>query len=848
MQFRDNQLVLLRSRDRLKFMWAKGDWLLAMGLLLSLVPYAGAADFTIGNPQLSVTVSEQDGSYEIRTSNSDTPVLHSFVAAQINQHWVKSNDYPSHQIKRSDFDDVLGHGQQLTVTCRGSAGRANLIYVIRIYEQFPFGDIEVQVQNHTSGPITVQSLRSVDVKGDRVVDLGGSENSERVLSDTWSESNFHVRDLSPVPQGMHFAIGSQLIYNRESKQGLFFGALTADRLATILRLQVEDIGDKATARSYTIDSSGVTEIKMTSKWFRESSPENRVQLSLPVSRGTFISSERLMFAVGSDYHALLEHYGAAIRKLHHARVDSPSLMGWWTSPMEYNFTVNEGQAATNAQWLSEHLKQLGYDFFQIDSPYLYSFGEYTHPNARMYPHGMRNLAAEVSQLGLKFGIWVSPFEVGERSWVFKQHQDWLLRNSRGQPIVGPEVELKERFGILDTTHPGAQAYLRQTYKALTREWGLRYIKLDFMDMTAVEGNYHRPHTTALEALRIGLQVIRDAVGDDVLLDKDGSPMLTPVGIVDEGRVSGDAGHSFAVWKDRSPGILARYYMHRNFFVNDPDAFTLLKEVPKLPMLDPDYNNIAWGPLTLDEAQMSIVLAANTGGMFSIGDDLPSLSTDSERVRLLSNKDLLQMVKLGKASRPIDLLDYSPEDLQPSVTFLREDDRQSMLTVFNWTEQPRSHEFSLADLGLPENDTYKMYDVLRDEQLIPFGGKKLALRDQKPHSVRLVKIVDESQAPMPPNVKIEGPESGKIDETLAFSVRSGTAGVLPLDCHWDFGDGVTGEGGSVRHAYTLAGTYTASVTVEGVDGVPARKTFSIKVAGYQTPGPPIRYVEQTDAVN
>ena len=147
------------ARDMVKFICsAKGEWPLAIALVLSLVPCAGAAaDFTIGNPQLSVTVNERDGSYEIK--NSSSPVLHSYVAAQIDQHWVKSNDYPSHEITRSDFDDVLGHGQQLTVTCGGVAGRPNLIYVIRIYEQFPFGDIEVQVQNHTSESITVQAIR-----------------------------------------------------------------------------------------------------------------------------------------------------------------------------------------------------------------------------------------------------------------------------------------------------------------------------------------------------------------------------------------------------------------------------------------------------------------------------------------------------------------------------------------------------------------------------------------------------------------------------------------------------------------------------------------------------------------
>jgi hypothetical protein len=98
--------------------------------------------------------------------------------------------------------------------------------------------------------------------------------------------------------------------------------------------------------------------------------------------------------------------------------------------------------------------------------------------------------------------------------------------------------------------------------------------MDFMDDAAVEGAYYRPDTTALEAQRIGLNIIRSAVGDNVVLDKDGSPMLNPVGIVDAGRISQDTGHSFDASRDAASGIAARYYMNRNFFIADPDAFTV----------------------------------------------------------------------------------------------------------------------------------------------------------------------------------------------------------------------------------------------------------------------------------
>lgn len=139
-----------------------------------------------------------------------------------------------------------------------------------------------------------------------------------------------------------------------------------------------------------------------------------------------------------------------------------------------------------------------------------------------------------------------------------------------------------------------------------------------MDDAAIEGHYFRPHTTAMEAQTIGLKIIREAVGEDVLLDKDGSAMLNPVGIVDTGRISQDTGHTFGATRDAGTGVAARYYMNRNFFVSDPDAFSVSRQVLK---------DQVWhggdAPVTLDEAKTSIVISAIAGGMYEIGDDLPS---------------------------------------------------------------------------------------------------------------------------------------------------------------------------------------------------------------------------------
>jgi hypothetical protein len=63
---------------------------------------------------------------------------------------------------------------------------------------------------------------------------------------------------------------------------------------------------------------------------------------------------------------------------------------------------------------------------------------------------------------------------------------------------------------------------KNTLCTLVDEWGMRYIKMDFMDDSAIEGYYFKPNTTAMEAQRLGLKIIRDTVGDKVYLDKDGT--------------------------------------------------------------------------------------------------------------------------------------------------------------------------------------------------------------------------------------------------------------------------------------------------------------------------------------
>jgi len=214
------------------------------------------------NGILSVTVNGQDGSYQFGPIGSQS-ALQASVGALVDHAWLSPRSYPSHSVAESPFSDALGSGSQLTITCSGLRGSPDLIYVVQLYTQNPYGTVQVRVRNGTNKATSVQALRGVEATADSVVNLGGRPPDERVLSDSFSEDwpELVIYDLGDAPSGMHRGVGSQLIYNRQSKRSLFLGALTSDRFLTLLRLKTEGKGTEAKIVSYTVESTGTTEIQ-----------------------------------------------------------------------------------------------------------------------------------------------------------------------------------------------------------------------------------------------------------------------------------------------------------------------------------------------------------------------------------------------------------------------------------------------------------------------------------------------------------------------------------------------------------------------------------------------------------
>ena len=207
-----------------------------------------------------------------------------------------------------------------------------------------------------------------------------------------------------------------------------------------------------------------------------------------------------------------------------------------------------------------------------------------------------------------------------------------------------------------------------------------------------------------------------------------------------------------------------------------------------------------------------------------------MGAQKDRLALIENEDLLNIAKVGRASTPIDLLTYEPEDELPSIFFLRESARQSILTVFNWTKSPRSHTLKLADLGLSADHSFTATDVFDPSAAVSLSGNSLQIENEPAESVRVIKIIDSQVTATAPKVTAKVPSEAKTGEVFDISAIADADGVPALSYSWDFSDGITQTGRKASHTYTTAGTYEIRLIAPGVDGVPFTKTFSVKVEG------------------
>ena len=142
-------------------------------------------------------------------------------------------------------------------------------------------------------------------------------------------------------------------------------------------------------------------------------------------------------------------------------------------------------------------RDLGVELFVLDDGWFgardsddSSLGDW-FVDRRKLPNGLDGLGARVEALGLRFGIWIEPEMVSERSQLFAAHPDWAVG------IPGrPRTESRQQL-VLDMSRPEIVAHLFGVLSAVLASAPISYVKWD-MNRTITE-----PFSAALPADRQG---------------------------------------------------------------------------------------------------------------------------------------------------------------------------------------------------------------------------------------------------------------------------------------------------------------------------------------------------------
>jgi alpha-galactosidase len=261
----------------------------------------------------------------------------------------------------------------------------------------------------------------------------------------------------------------------------------------------------------------------------------------------------------------------------------------WTSWYNYYTSNNEKIIAQNLEAFSK--RNIPIDIFQIDDGYQNAVGDWLITNKK-FLKGMKYISDKIKEKGYKAGLWLAPFICEKRSKLYEEHPDWLLKDSKGKPIVvGYNPGWSGNFYALDFYNEDFRNYLKKVFDIVLNDWNYDLVKLDFLYAVSV---IPKEGKTRGQIMSEAMQFLRELVGDKLILGC-GVPLAQAFGRVEYCRIGCDVGLTWG--KEMIPALtkirealstedavkntISRRQLNKYAFYNDPDVFILRTKNNKL---------------------------------------------------------------------------------------------------------------------------------------------------------------------------------------------------------------------------------------------------------------------------
>jgi alpha-galactosidase len=634
--------------------------------------------------------------------------------------WRTTDPRFTRTVTQATFKDALGSGKELRLSLADQQSEVSWELAIKAYEEFAGLRLDWQLQNTSARELGLRTVTLVEGEGTEARGHAGTH----VLSNGFNSWDYsHMVTLG----GNSAIMSSDLI--AVDDPALLAGVLSA-------KTAFGEFG-------YGLPPSR--------KPFLQASAEFNVILG----PGQIRQADPLLILFPNDVFEGLESYASAVQKFNDLPTPPPASTAWcsWYSGYGRAHQANLGgleRAMTINAEIVKGLKPWGIDTLRVvDDSTEQRYGDWDFP---LVPHGMRTLAASLRALKTRPGVWIAPAFVSEASELFKQHPDWLQRDSSGELVT-----LKNFYGntmhFLDVSNPPALEYLRGLCRRI-KDWGYQYVMTDFLQWFVISDRYQNSRMTRAEVYRLALGTIRETLGPEIYLLGCGAPQLASVGLVQGMRVGPDQ------WGETGfENVAARYYTHGKWWLNDPDAL--------VGNQNPTEEYRAWA-----------TLAGLSGSVVTVGDDLVALLP--EKLQILKRIHPVQ----GLSGRPTDLFRAAPSN-QWWLETKGLGARSGVLGLFNWANaESLVHKIRPQDI-LGTDRRVLVYDFWNDFLVAETDGELTFSIPRR--NVRALCLIETTGAPQVVAVSNHLSQVGFGLKNVAWSatestLRGQTRGVTGDDYH------------------------------------------------------------------
>lgn len=637
--------------------------------------------------------------------------------------------------------DVHGTGTQRIIRCPASLDGIELTYRINAYEQRPFLLFQLSLRNLSHEPIYLQHFCLFQTAPSN----GG-----------WVQISSPASDLRFFKVGWHGWDYTGLRYGHDRNSITWMDCLTSLSYSNPATAKPQVRGEfwsEGWAILMGEDSAVVAGFTSTAHQFGQvyactRSGEEALMLitqadGIRLNLGESCESEwgYLQFVRLPDPELGGDFVEAVARKMQ-ARVPVSPPPPMWTPWYHYYHNITEQLFLQNLTVLADNRTAVPYQVVELDDGYQSAWGDWTSTNAK-FPHGLEWLADQISAKGFTPGLWLAPFAVQSKSRIAQEHPDWLVMDRHGKPANAGFL-YNMFIQALDLTNPAVLEHLHQLIDTLVHKLGYGMLKVDFINAAALPGRRYDPKRTRAEALRLGLETIRQGAGEETFLLGCGCPFGPAIGVVDAMRIGPDTAPSwepFFHWLPwvsplikRNPSMpslrnalrntLNLSSLHKRLWWNDPDC---------LLVRDSDTR------LTEAEVQSAVSLVGLSGGVLVSSDDMRTIAP--ERLRWVS----LLVPNLGLRGLALDWLEHEMPELY-QVKLQGAGGGWQLVALFNWDDHPADCRLRFNELGYPLGTGLHVFDFWASRYL-RVADPEMVFVGIPPHGCKLLRVCEVGSTPL-----------------------------------------------------------------------------------------------------